>query len=191
MNTENRIITIIGPHACETEDRILSRKVCDIKIAGKTFWLIKAISEKTLKEVQEFCENSESEVKIYFISPATPKGARPTKDKTVNKEYWDGDNWEKIPEGISPVTGKGYAFILSKLDLKTDENINIYDYAEYPKESDMPVIFSNRASTICAIKEDMSDHPKRMHKNSSGTKNIRTVWAVGTLEKPYYVKVRK
>ena len=192
MNTENRIITIIGPHACETEDRILSRKVCDIKKEGKTFWVIKAISKKTkktLKEVQEFCENSESEVKIYFISPASP--ANPTKGKTVNKEYFDGDNWEKIPEGISPVTGDGYAFILSKLDLKTDENINIYDYAEYPKEPDMPVIFSNFGSTICAIKKDTSDHPKRMHKNSSGTKNIRTVWAVGTLEKPYYVKVRE
>ena len=32
-----------------------------------------------IKEQAEFCENSESEVKFYFISPATPKGANPTK----------------------------------------------------------------------------------------------------------------
>jgi hypothetical protein len=194
MKTENRIITIIGPHAGETEDKILSRKVSDIEKADKTFWLIKEISDKTLKEVQEFCENSESEVKIYFISPATPKGARDTKDKTVNKEYFDGDNWKKIPEGISPVTGKGYAFILKKLEMQDNspkENFELFtqtkiDINEYAKESALePIKFSQKTSTILAIKEDMTSHP---NKNIS---NIRTVWAVGTLEKPYYVKVRK
>ena len=191
MNTENRIITIIGEHADETEDEILSRKVTDIDKIGKTFWLIKKISDKTQKEVQEFCENSESEVKIYFISPASK--ANPTKGKTVNKEYFDGDNWKKIPEGISPVTGKGYAFILKKLEMQDNspkENFELFtqtkiDINEYAKEEALePIKFNTNTSTILAIKEDMTAHPK---KNIS---NIRTVWAVGTLEKPYYVKVR-
>ena len=192
MKTENRIITIVGPHAGETEDKILSRKVSDIEKAGKTFWVIKKISEKTLKEVQEFCENSKSEVKIYFISPAAK--AKPTKSDTKNKEYFDGDNWEKIPEGISPVTGKGYAFILKKLEMQDNspkENFELFtqtkiDINEYAKESALePIKFSQKTSTILAIKEDMTSHE---NKNIS---NIRTVWAVGTLEKPYYVKVKE
>ena len=194
MNTENRIITIIGEHADETEDEILSRKVTDIDKVAKTFWLIKKISDKTQKEVQEFCENSESEVKIYFISPASK--ANPTKGKTVNKEYFDGDKWEKIPKGISPVTGNGYAFILKKLEMQENskkENVELFtqtkiDINEYAKESTggelEPIKFNTNTSTILAIKEDMTSHP---NKNIS---NIRTVWAVGTLEKPYYVQVR-
>ena len=192
MKTENRIITIIGPHAGETEDKILSRKVSDIEKAGKTFWVIKKISEKTLKEVQEFCENSKSEVKIYFISPAAK--ANPTKSDTKNKEYFDGDNWEKIPEGISPVTGDGYAFILKKLEMQenspnksfelfTQTKIDINEYAK--EEALEPIKFNTNTSTILAIKEDMTSHE---NKNIS---NIRTVWAVGTLEKPYYVKVKE
>ena len=186
MNTEKRIFTIVGPHAGQTENSIFDRKIKDIEKVGETFWVIKKISYKSLEEVQGFCENGK--VKIYFISPSIKGAAKDTKNTSENNEYSkDGECWEKIPEEISKVTGSGYAFILSKLDLKTDEKINIYDYAE---ESHEPVEFSNRNSTICVIKKDTSNHPKRMHKNSSGTKNIRTVWAVGTLKCPYYVKVR-
>ena len=66
MKNEKSIFTIIGPHAGELPDSIISRKIKDIKKVGQTFWVIKAIKGKKPIEVQKFCENSE--IKILFIS---------------------------------------------------------------------------------------------------------------------------
>ena len=67
-------------------------------------------------------------------------------------------------------------------ELFTQTKIDINEYAK--EEALEPIKFNPNTSTILAIKEDMTAHPK------INISNIRTEWGVGTLEKPYYVKVR-
>ena len=175
MNKEKIIFTIVGPHAKENLDDIFSRKKRDIKKEGKTFWVIKRIKQKKPNDVQEFCKNPD--VKIYFISPATKDGAQDTKSNTKNKEYSEDNKcWNKLPISKVTGTGKDCAFILDSLEMKNNCEIDINHYAE---ESHKPVEFLRGASTICAIKEDMTSHPNRLKSN------IRKVWAVGTLKYPY------
>ena len=197
MNTEKRIFTIVGPHAQETKNSIFDRKIKDIEKVGETFWVIKKISNKSLEEVQEFCEKGK--VKIYFISPSTKGAAKDTK-YTENNEYSkDGKCWKEISEEISNVTGSGYAFILESLEMKenskenhnelfteTQTKIDINKYAKYsPDDAELqPMKFNSNASTILAKKENMACHKNKMKSN------IRQVWAVGTLKYPYYVRVR-
>tara|TARA_B100000700_G_scaffold191401_1_gene210800 strand:- start:187 stop:729 length:543 start_codon:yes stop_codon:yes gene_type:complete len=180
MKNEKSIFTIIGPHAGELPDSIISRKIKDIKKVGQTFWVIKAIKGKKPIEVQKFCENSE--IKILFISPATMGGAEDTKSTCPNKEYSkDNLNWTRLPD-ISKVIGDGYAFILDSLEIKKDSYIDINKYAE---ESNIPLKFNQSASTICSIKSDMTSHPNRMKSNK------RQLIAIGKLKAPYCVWVRK
>ena len=178
MVDEKRILSVMGPHAGESVEKIFSRKKSDIKKTGNAFWVINSYKSKP-PQVQDFCKNSE--IYIYFISPSVKGGAKDTKTQTINKQFSsDGVSWNNIPPDITPVTGKGYAFILDSLEIN-NSTIDLNDYAE---QSDTPIKFQLGCSTICVIKEDMSSHKNRVKSN------IRNVWAIGRLKEPYCVWVR-
>jgi len=54
IDSKYLIISVIGPHAGETENTIFKRKIEDINNVGKTFWLIKSHLSKP-DMVQQFC----------------------------------------------------------------------------------------------------------------------------------------
>ena len=177
-----KIISIMGPHAGESAGEIFSRKIQDIENTGMTFWVINSYKSQP-KQLQNFCGDESFEV--YFVSPSTVGGAKDTKTEIKNNEFSiDKTSWTNIPENISPVTGKGYALVLSSLKIinkNVDLNVDLNDYAE---EDHSPLKFSQGCSTICCIKEDMSEHPNKVKSN------LRNIWAVGKLRFPYCVWVR-
>lgn len=98
------VVSVIGDHAGESVDDIFKRKIADIQRTGITFWLIKAPKARPA-QVQALCRNIP--VFTIFVNPATKGGARPTTTETVAGEYsTDGEFWHRLPQGISPVTGK-------------------------------------------------------------------------------------
>jgi hypothetical protein len=54
IDSKYLIISVIGPHAHETENTIFKRKIEDINKVGKTFWLTKSHQSKP-DMVQQFC----------------------------------------------------------------------------------------------------------------------------------------
>lgn len=103
------IISVIGPHAGETENKIFERKIEDIINVEKTFWLIKSHQSKP-DIVQQFYRIGLSEkFKIYcfFIEPSSIGGANSTKTDMSAKSFSsDGETWQKLPDRLGPVTGK-------------------------------------------------------------------------------------
>lgn len=188
-NIKYAIISVIGTHANESEEEIFRRKVIDIENIGLTFWLQKS-RKATPKMVQMICSASESENKpryCLFIESATKGGAVPTKESDKAKEYSkDGINWRKIPDGLSPVTGKidvnAYALILNRLDMVNDI-IDLWAYADFYNQ-DKPLKFILGASTVCAIKRDTELNKDRMKAR------YRKVLAIGELSEPFCVYLK-
>ena len=177
-SSKKKIFSVMGPHANENAEGIFSRKIKDIEDTGQTFWVMNSYKSKPIY-VQDFCKNDF--VEVFFISPSSKGGAKDT--KTINKNTQHSknkQNWVDIPSNISPVTGKGYALILSSLEM----NKSLINLHEYGESKDTPIKFRQGCSTVCAIKENMFHHEDRMKSN------IREVWAVGTLKYPYCVWVR-
>ena len=55
------VISIMGPHAGESEDEIFQRKIDDISKIGLTFWLIRSHQAKP-NMVQEICQSAKKEI---------------------------------------------------------------------------------------------------------------------------------
>ena len=127
-------------------------------------------------------------VYCVFIAPADRrKGARPTtsNDRAVEYTADDGENWDKLPDGLSPVTGKlpARCLVLGSLDMLDDECVNLLDYAD-GVDSKKPIRFYPSRSTMCAARTDTRNAPDQMKSSSRG------VIAVGKLVAPYCVSVR-
>lgn len=191
--TENKyaIISIIGPHAGECEEEIFARKIMDSKKFGRTFWLVRSWQDKP-DIVQAFCtqaQNEDQKVHCIFIEPSSRGGATPTKTSTLAKQYSkDNVNWLELPNGLSSVTGKidgsAYALVFDNLDLQ-ETLLDLWNYASSETTSE-PVKIRQGASTICAIKKDMSAIPETNKIKS----RYRRIVAVGRLCDPYGVWLR-
>ena len=169
-----KIFSIVGVHASETPKIIFNRKIQDVKNIGQTFWIMRSnLANPNI--VQNFCSNSE--VEVYFIAPATVAG--PTK---IGKKYSfyssDKINWDPIPNGISDVTGSGYALIMDKLELVEGKEVDLNQFVEY--QTKLALKFSNVAGTLCCIPLDVTNK-----QNKIKTNRIRKVHAIGRLKKPY------
>ena len=78
------IISVMGAHAGESVDVIFNRKIADIELAGKTFWLMR--SPKALPvQVQDICTSSPAYT--IFVEPSSKGGARPTRNNKAAKEH--------------------------------------------------------------------------------------------------------
>ena len=193
-NIENEqfvILSVIGPHAGETEDEIFRRKIRDISNIGKTFWLIKSYNAKP-DLVQQFCRYARAESRntfTVFIEPSTKGGAIPTKESSGAREYSeDKTKWTGFPIGLTPVTGKidgnTFALIFDRLELlPTRTNIDLWNYAGFFNQEN-PITIRQGGSTLCAIKKDMSRCKNKIKSR------FRRVVAVGKLCNPYCVWLR-
>jgi len=179
------IISVMGPHAGESSEEIFSRKIDDVENVGKTFWVVQSYKANPPK-VKSLIQKAESETKnvfCIFISPSQKGGAKPTtlSDKA---KYFSSDkkNWEKIPSGLSPVTGKissnSFSIVFDKLWVNDETTkLDLWDYADF-EDQEEPVLPKLGVSTICAIKKNMSMHPKKVKSN---LRNIEAVARVSVL----------
>jgi len=133
------ILSVIGPHAGETEKIIFKRKIEDINNVGKTFWLIKSHQSKP-DIVQQFCRIGLREnlnFYCFFIEPSKSGSAKPTKkDMSAGSFSVDGERWQKLPQGLGPVTGKidknAYALVFDDLKIVND-TIELWNYVNFFK----------------------------------------------------------
>lgn len=185
MSNERSVLSIIGPHAGEGVYEMLDRKTADIKRAGKTLWLYSS-SAAPPERVQKFFREYNDEVWVAFYPAADKNGACPTKSADAMTEMsLDRINWQPLPQGISPVTGRRNSYALIVRSLTVYGIVPPDDLWQYAQgESDSPVRFRQGASTVLARKQDTSNHPERMRSH------VRLAVASGRLEKPYAVWVR-
>lgn len=188
QNNRYAIISVMGPHAGEGENEIFKRKISDIEVVGRTFWLIKSHKAKP-NMVEAVCKQAQKEghnVPCYFIQPSSPAGSTPTKTSDSAKKF-STDNllWSLLPSGLSPVTGKidsgAYALIFNNLQLKHGV-LDLWDYADY-FEPLKPLKIMQGGSTLCALRKDISSFPDTEKIKS----RFRRIIAVGNMQEPYAV----
>ena len=184
------VISVMGPHAGEGTGTIFKRKADDTRNVGKTFWLVRSYKAKppTVQSICTIAAGKAMKVHCLFVEPSSQGGAVPTKSCSAACAYSvDGSTWLSLPRGLGPVTGLmkagACALVFDELVLKEQTTVDLWDYADFC-EPRSPVIIRQGASTICAVRKDMSSHPKRMKAN------VRCLVAVGRLARPYAVWLR-
>jgi len=187
---EYSVISVMGPHAGEDADAIFARKIADIRDAGRTFWVIHShrATPDMIQRIGKIVRSKSGEPVCAFLTPSSPGGAVPTKTASVALEYSiDQLRWEKLPSGISPVTGQitrsACALVFDQLVLCPSTTFDLWQYADFfnPEE---PVKIRQGASTIGVVTGNTSAHPDRMKSH------IRQVMAVGRLVEPFAVWLR-
>jgi hypothetical protein len=181
----NCVLSVMGHHAGEGSDEIFNRKKTDINRFGKTFWLMRS-SKARPAQVQGMCVT----IPTYtiFVEPATKGGARPTTAKDVAKEYSDDRVlWHRLPEGLSPVTGKldsgATALVFDMMTTDESGTLDLWEYGEL-SENQKPIRFVLGCSTVGSIRKDTKSHPDRMKSRYRG------IVAVARLADPFCVWVR-
>lgn len=183
------VISVMGPHAGESENEIFNRKIRDTRNYGLTFWLMKSYQAKPVM-VQNICYKAiEEKTACYtmFIEASLKGGATPTKTASIASQYSnDNLNWNPIPNGISPVTGKidnhTFALVFDELQVVGDV-IDLWGYANFFNQ-DSPIRIMQGASTICAVKKDMRNHVEKIKSR------YRNIIAVGKMHEPFCVYLK-
>lgn len=183
------VISVIGTHAGESTEQIFKRKVDDISNVGKTFWLIHSYKAKPAM-VQSLCVEAESQNQdalAIFVEASSAMGAVPTRTTERAGTYSkDSTHWEILPENLSPVTGKidtgAFALVFNQLELANGD-LDLWDYADFSNK-DQPVKIRQGASSVCALRKDMGNHPDRMKSRN------RRIIAIGIFCDPYCVWLR-
>jgi hypothetical protein len=179
------IISVMGDHAGEGESVIFQRKMADIERIGRTFWLVR--SQKSKPElVGQLC--AENQTYVIFVAPSAQGGACPTKtDKRATEYSRDRTTWNPLPAELGPVTGRldtqSHALVFDALVTVHEARIDIWSYAHFETPAN-PLRMRIGCSTVCALRKNMSKHPKRMKSQ------YRSVVAVGRLTAPFCVWVR-
>lgn len=177
LSAERVVLSVIGPHAQEDMTTIFARKVEDIRVTGKTFWLYGSACAQPQK-VYAF-----HPAYVLFLTPATKNSARATTGtKRASVFSTDKQTWYTLPTKLSPVTGRaGYALVLSELTLCVDPiELDLWGYCS----ENTAIRFRLGASTVLAEKKDSSVEPSRM------LSRFRRVAAVGKFAEPGAVWVR-
>ena len=179
------VISVMGDHAGEGVDAIFNRKMADIDAVGRTFWVARSAKARPGR-VQQLCAAKPGYV--IFVEPATAGGARPTTASDSASEYsGDRAQWLPLPQGMGPVTGKmddaTTAFVFDQLTTDTSRVLDLWQYAD-GSDVNSPVRFLLGRSTVCAVRADMSAHPRRMKSR------YRTIVAVARLVEPYSAWLR-
>jgi hypothetical protein len=179
------VISVMGAHAGEDAAAIFSRKISDCMETGRTFWVAKSARARPA-QVQAICNSSHGYV--IFVEPATPGGARPTKESVSATAYSpDRATWLPLPNKLGPVTGQmdhsATALVFDELTTDVDRTLDLWGYAD-GADPDKPLKFILGLSTACAVQKDMSTHPSRMKSR------YRRIVAVARLAEPYCVWVR-
>jgi hypothetical protein len=179
------IISVMGNHAGEDVDAIFHRKATDIERTAKTFWLMRSPKARPA-QVQVLCKKMPTYT--IFVEPAARGGARPTTREDAAKEYSDdGLVWYRLPQDISPVTGKidtgAAALVFDMMTTAVNGTLDLWDYGDF-SDTQKPLKLILGCSTACAIRKDMAPHPERMKSR------YRRIVAVARLAEPYCVWLR-
>lgn len=187
INANYVFISVMGPHAQESENEIFTRKIDDIKKAKESFWVSK-IDEKFVKE----CRRKFNGTVGYLIlveSSGHGKSAVDTKNTDYATQYSeDKITWKEITLNISPVTGKlgkgatAYCFDDIKLYDKSEEPIDLDKYAE-GNDYLRAIKFRQGHSNVFAKKSDIK-MPEGMKSHE------RKIVAVVRLKYPYVIWVK-
>jgi hypothetical protein len=186
------VISVMGPHANESEIGIFQRKREDVKRKGMTYWLIKSRKAKP-PLVQGICKLARKEgssIWCIFIEPSSPYGAKQTKCETPATHYSeDMIEWVPLPHGLGPVTGNlegggAYGLKFDQLDIvDRTVHLDLWGFSEFATQ-EKPIITGEGYSTVCAIKNDTSRHSDKMNSH------IRAIVGLGRLAEPYCVYLR-
>ena len=179
------IVSVMGSHAGEDTHAIFARKKADVVRVGVTFWLMRSPKARP-PQVAELCQASPAYA--LFVAPATHGGARPTTCEDAATEYsCDRHLWQRLPAGISPVTGKldasAAALVFDMLATDVSATVDLWAYGEASAVA-TALRFRLGCSTVCAIRADMTQHPNRMKAR------YRALVAVARLTYPYCVWLR-
>ena len=187
---EYSVLSVMGPHAGEDSDAIFARKICDIRNAGRTFWVIRSHKAKPdmIQTISSVVRNKAAEPVCAFLAPSSPGGAVPTKTSSAATEYSaDRSKWQALPADITPVTGQMMsntcALVFDQLCLRESTVVDLWQYADFFKP-EQPVKFRQGASTVGVLRGNTSTHPDRMKSH------LRQVMAVGRLVEPFAVWLR-
>ncbi len=183
------IISVMGPHASESEKEIFERKIKDVNKTGTTFWLMRSWQAKP-PMVQDICLKAKEEgekVVTIFVEPSSIGGATPTKTVEKSKFYSKNNkDWKAMPSGLTPVTGKmgsnAYALVFDSLKM-SDGTLDLWGYANFFEQA-KPVKIMRGASTLCAMKKNMKNNKDRIQSH------LRRIVAIGELCDPYGVWLR-
>ncbi len=145
------VVSVIGPHANESVDAIFKRKMDDVRSIGQTLWLVTSSKVNPL-DVQAMCQLSSIGYVVFVESSGAP---RPTTTGTAASRYSaDHRIWQRLPSGLSPVTGKlgrsAKAFIFDSLELCQGEPFDMWAYGEQP-DGNTPLNTKIGQSTVCAL----------------------------------------
>jgi hypothetical protein len=179
------IVSVMGSHAGEDPHAIFARKMEDVSRVGITFWLMRSPRARP-PQVAALCQTSPAYA--LFVAPATHGGARPTTMGDAATEYsCDRFSWHRLPDGISPVTGKldasAAALVFNMLETDVSGTLDLWAYGE-ASAIPTPLRFRLGSSTVCAIRADMTQHPNRIKSRYRG------LVAVARLTHPYCVWLR-
>jgi hypothetical protein len=185
MAAPNCVVSVIGDHAGEGANDIFNRKKADINRLGRTFWLIRSPKARPA-QVQGLCAT----IPAYtiFVEPATKGGARPTTAEDAAKEYSDDQVlWHRLPEGLSPVTGKldsgAIALVFDMMTTDVSGALDLWEYGEL-SENTKPLRFVLGCSTVCSVRKDTKSRPEKMKSR------FRRIVAVARLADPFCAWVR-
>ena len=149
------VVSVMGDHAGEGVDAIFKRKIADIGRTGKTFWLMRSPKARPA-QVQEICGT----VPVYtvFVEPATKGGARPTTTETAAREYSvDGESWHRLPEGISPVTGKldtgAAALVFDMVETAVSGTLDLWGYGDFRDAQETSQVHTWLLYGLCSARE--------------------------------------
>jgi hypothetical protein len=163
------IITIIGPHAGETVESILTRKSKDIESSGFTLW---GVANAPIHQAIDMETD-----RALFLEASSKNSAKPTKSAKEATEYSTdgGASWKKIPEGMSKVTGAigpNYTALFIT-DMKfVNESLNLWDYSDIPSG---PAKIALGKSTILVLEKDSSRCYDRMKSNKRKVRCLATL----------------
>jgi len=180
---EYLIISVMGPHAGESEVEIFDRKIQDIKTSGITFWLMKSHKAKP-NMVQELYFRAKGEGKnsyCLFIGASSTGGAVPTKSAMTACSFSKNKiEWHPLIDVLSPVTGKidNHTYALTFDELEIINGItDLWHYADFFDMSS-PLKIIQGASTVCAVRKNMTHHKEKIKSH------LRDVMAIGRLCDP-------
>lgn len=180
LTDDRLVLSVMGPHAGETPEAIFSRKIRDVSVAERTFWLYRS------PRARPDLVRAHAARCVIFLAPSMVGGARPTIVAARATSFSpDRSRWSPLPEEISPVTGnlrgEAYAFVFSSLCLNsTSISVDLWQYAT----EGGPVRFRLGASTLLATRTSTATHPAR------AKSRFRRVLAIGLLATPPAVWIR-
>lgn len=201
LSASQCIISIARDYSDETLNKILTRKIADIKKAGLTFWGQQFPPTKVGPPlVQDFCVSGPGPMYAFFIEPASTRSKKPSSGPKATEYSEDRITWRLISQ-VYPYpnwwTDGKHALVLDKLEMIQDTShpplkLDLWGYVDY-KDPQEPIRPRNYFYTVCAVKKNWSLRAEGVSVISTSgllKSRYRRIVAVARLVRPYGVFLR-